>query len=107
LEIRVEISGTEYRAAATYSISQTAGAVSQSSVDIDVPTGQTPPRSMSECVIYDDIIPLFRGIVSNVSSPSFSSGEEVKRYRLEIQSKECVFNNHLYQKHLKGNILTK
>ena len=95
MALSIEINGIAYRCANTYSISQTAGAVSQSQIDIEVATGQDVPLTLSSCTIYDDIIPVFLGIVSNVSSPEYNGGKEARRYRISLQSKESVFNNRL------------
>ena len=95
MALNVEINGVAYRMGDNYNITQQAGAVSQSSIDIKVESGQDVPQSYAECTIYDDTTPIFWGIVQSVESPEFSSGLEVRRYRVSLQSGEIVFNNRL------------
>lgn len=102
MDLNIEISGGAYRVASTYRIINSAGAVSTSSIDIEVVSPQTVPRTQSLCVIYDGTTPIFRGLISSIVSPEFSSGYEVKRYRVELQSMECIFNNRLVSEAFTG-----
>lgn len=92
--LSVLINGVSYRCANTYEISQQAGAVSSSNIDILV-EAQPVPQTMSTVTISADGMPFFSGIVQSVESPEYSSGKEVTRYRLSIQSKDVIFNNRL------------
>jgi len=91
----VTIAGEVYSAADSYSIRQQAGSASTSDIDIKVASGQSVPLSLSSCVIEDDGVTLFSGIVESVQSPSFKGGKEVKRYRLTLTSYERIFQNRV------------
>ena len=96
MEIKAEIDGTEYRVSTeSLDITQQGGAVSTSNIDILVPVGATPPRALSSCIIYFDDVPVFGGDTASVSSPSFATGKEVRRFRLSINSWETRLNNRL------------
>ena len=91
----VLISGENYRVANSYSITELAGSVSNSSLDVLVEAGQDVPPSLQDVQILNDGTPFFFGIIKSVQSPDFSSGYESKRYRLSVLSGESVFNNRL------------
>lgn len=93
--MKVTIAGEVYSAADSYSIRQQAGSASTSDIDIKVVSGQSVPLSLSSCVIEDDGVTLFSGIVESVQSPSFKGGKEVKRYRLTLISYERIFQNRV------------
>lgn len=103
MEIKAEIGGTEYRVSTeSLDITQQGGAVSTSNIDILVPVGATPPRALSSCVIYFDDVPVFGGDIASVSSPSFSTGKEARRFRLSINSWETRLNNRLVSEAFEG-----
>ena len=100
--ISVEICGVTYRATDQYSISQSAGAVSSSNIDILVGSEQAVPRALSCCKILKDGAVFFSGLIMSVESPEFNGGKEAKRYRLTLQSKEVIFNNRLVSEAFAG-----
>ena len=64
MDIKCFIHGEEYRLADTYSITQQGGAVSSSSIDIKVGTGQDVPRSLMDVTLYFDTTPFSGGSFS-------------------------------------------
>lgn len=103
MDFKAVISGTQYKMANTYQITEQAGSVSQSTVDILVEVGQSIPTTLQDVTILDENDdPFFWGIIQNVTSPTFSSTYEVKRYRLDIASGEVIFNNRLVSEALDG-----
>lgn len=107
--ITVEINGESYRATTDYTIQQQAGAISNSNIDVLVEAGQDVPDPMSAVQIFADGVPFFFGFVQSAESPDFSTGFEVKRYRLSVQSAEVIFNNRLvseaYENETTSNIV--
>lgn len=95
MDIKCLIHGEEYRLADTYSITQQGGAVSSSSIDIKVESGQDVPRSLMDVTLYFDTTPFFWGIIQSAETMEFSTAYEPIRYRLEILSGETIFNNRL------------
>lgn len=95
MELSVIIDGEEYPTDIGYSITDLAGSAGSADVVVKVADGATLPRTFAGCQILADGVPLFWGIVSNVSSPSWSSGAEVPKYSLSIQAGESILNNRL------------
>jgi hypothetical protein len=93
--LKIKIRDDYYRFSDTYTIQQQAGTVSSSSVEIKVLSTQSVPRALADCTIYDDDTPILWGIIQSVESPEFKTGFEVEKYKLNIQSGECLFNNRL------------
>ena len=102
MDIKCFIHGEEYRLADTYSITQQGGAVSSSSIDIKVNTGQDVPRSLMDVTLYFDTTPFFWGIIQSAETMEFSTAYEPIRYRLEILSGETIFNNRLVSESFIG-----
>lgn len=89
----IKISGVEYRVADTYNITQQAGNISSSTIDVLVEEGQDIPVTLQDVEILDNEgNPFFWGLIQNKVSPNFSTGAEVKRYRLSLVSGETIFN---------------
>lgn len=95
MTITCEINGTEYNAADNYSIKEQAGATSTSSIDVLVAAGQSVPLSLSAVTVKKDGTAFFYGYIKSIESPEYSSGQEVKRYRLTVSSGNSVFKNRL------------
>lgn len=102
MELRVLIDEIEYPTDAGYSITELAGAVGSADVVVKVSSGLPVPRTFAACQILADGAPLFWGIIGNVSSPSWSSGAEVPKYALSVQSGEALFNNRLVSESYVG-----
>ena len=102
MDIKCFIHGEEYCLADTYSITQQGGAVSSSSIDIKVNTGQDVPRSLMDVTLYFDTTPFFWGIIQSAETMEFSTAYEPIRYRLEILSGETIFNNRLVSESFIG-----
>lgn len=100
--LTVEVAGEVYNATSNYSISQQAGGVSNSTIDILVGSTQDVPRALSAVQIKVDTVPFFFGIIQNIQSPPFSSGYETRLYRLSLNSGEVLFNNHLVSEAYEG-----
>lgn len=93
---KILISGDQYKTADTFSISQRAGSVSSSSIDVQVENGQSIPVALMSVQILDENDkPFFYGFIQSVESPTFSTGYQVKRYRLSVQSAEWILSNRL------------
>jgi hypothetical protein len=103
MEIKILIGTVEYRATDTYSISQQMGAISSTTLDV---VGTPAPLSMQDITILIDNVPFFWGIIQTVGSPSYSSGKEVQKYRLTVQSGEVVLQNRLASEAYEGTTFT-
>lgn len=102
MELKCLIDGNEYQTDIGYNISLLAGSVGSASVIVKVPAGGVLPRSFMSCQILADSVPIFWGIISDVSSPAWSSGYETAKYELSVQSGECLFNNRLVSESYSG-----
>lgn len=96
--IEVKINNVAYDCESNYDITQQAGATSTSNISVFVGAGQPEITTYMICEIIADSIPFFTGIIQSVSSPEFSSGYEVKKYKLQLQSLEVLLNNRLVSK---------
>lgn len=95
MELKVLIDELEYTADTGYTITDLAGSVGSADLVVKVPAGSAIPRAFASCQILADNVPLFWGIISAVSSPSWSSGYEVAKYAVSVQAGESLFNNRL------------
>lgn len=107
MTIGCKINGSTVNLSTSWSVDQQSGAVSSSSIDVEVPAGSTPPRPWSRVVLYADDVPFFLGFVTSVSSPEYSSGYESRVYRLAVNSAECLFNNRLVSESLDDMTTTE
>lgn len=97
MAIEVKISGTTYRAADDFIIRQQAGAVSLSTVSILKETNPIPQPLQAAQILIDET-PVFYGIISTVQDPLTSTGYEPRRYTIDIQSMEVIFNFRLVKR---------
>ncbi|MEL7555657.1 MAG: hypothetical protein AAGU26_05730 [bacterium] len=97
MAIEVKISGTTYRAADDFIIRQQAGAVSLSTVSILKETNPIPQPLQAAQILIDET-PVFYGIISTVQDPPTSTGYEPRRYTIDIQSMEVIFNFRLVKR---------
>ena len=96
MEFKIYINDIEYKTSDNYSITQQSGSVSNSTIDVLVLDGQVIPQSLMKVEILDENDNIFFcGIIESVQSPEFSTTYEVRRYRLNINSLETIFNNRL------------
>lgn len=89
------VNDIEYRATNRYNIKQQAGAISTSELDILVEDGQPVPSAFMSVELSKDGTPFFWGVIMSVETPEYSSGYEVRLFRVTVQSGEVVFNNRL------------
>jgi hypothetical protein len=90
--VTVKIGNVFYDCTDSYSISQQMGAISTTNLDV---VGSPAPVSMQPVQIYVDDVLFWGGIIQTVGTATFSSGKEVQKYRLTIQSWEVVLQNRL------------
>lgn len=97
MAVEVKISGTTYKAADDFTIRQQAGAVSLST--ISVLRGANPaPQPLQAAQILIDSVPVFYGIIATVQDPATSTGHEPRRYTIDVQSMEVIFNFRLVKR---------
>lgn len=89
MNLTANISGVEYEMASDYQITHQAGSVSRTTCQVKVGVGQSYPRVLQGITIYYGTVPLFSGDITSVDSPSFATGKEVIRVRLQIDSLEA------------------
>ena len=89
MNLTANISGVEYEMASDYQITHQAGSVSRTTCQVKVSVGQSYPRVLQGITIYYGTVPLFSGDITSVDSPSFATGKEVIRVRLQIDSLEA------------------
>lgn len=99
--ITVKISGTEYRADTRISIRQQAGSLSTSNIDVLVDDGAIP-GPLEKVIISNDGTPIFLGFIESAETPTFSSGEEVKLWRLSVYSANKLFDFRLVNNSWQG-----
>lgn len=100
--ISVKIGGVEYKASDHYTIQQQAGAISVSDIDVLMPATASVPVAKQAVQIFNDGNAFFYGFISSVETPEYSTGLEVQRYRLEINSAESVLKNRLVTETFSG-----
>ena len=83
------INGEDYQLASDYAITQQAGSVSRTTCQVKLSPGQVYPRVLAGCTIYYGEVPLFSGDITSVETPSFATGKEVIRLKLQIDSLEA------------------
>jgi hypothetical protein len=93
--VTIEINGREYNADRRFSIRQQSGSRSTSQIDVLVTDSDQVPVSLESVQIFDDATPIFFGFIREVDSPTFSSGEEVRRYRCSLEAAEVIFDTRL------------
>lgn len=74
-----------------FSIREQSGQTARTTCTVRVGDGQDIPRSMMRCEFTEDGIPLFLGFVGDVTSPTFSTGYEVKKYSLKVNAADIMF----------------
>ena len=89
MNLTANISGVEYEMASDYQITHQAGSVSRTTCQVKLAPGQVYPRVLQGITIYYGTVPLFSGDITSVDSPSFATGKEVIRVRLQIDSLEA------------------
>lgn len=89
MNLTATINGENYQLASDYAITQQAGAVSRTTCQVKLATGQVYPRVLAGCTIYYGAVPLFSGDITSVETPSFATGKEVIRLKLQIDSLEA------------------
>lgn len=83
------INGEDYQLTSDYAITQQAGSVSRTTCQVKLATDQVYPRVLAGCTIYYGEVPLFSGDITSVETPSFATGKEVIRLKLQIDSLEA------------------
>ena len=93
---KVYISGTEDQATDQYNIREQAGQSSTATLDVLADATHPVPQSHQRLEIKDLLdVPIYTGIIQAVDSPSYSSGEEVRRYRVTAKDLTVVFDNRI------------
>jgi len=89
MNLTATINGVDYQLASDYAITQQAGSVSRTTCQVKLAAGQAYPRVLAGCTIYYGEVPLFSGDITSVDTPSFATGKEVIRLKLQIDSLEA------------------
>jgi len=89
MNLTATINGVDYQLASDYAITQQAGSVSRTTCQVKLAPGQVYPRTLAGCTIYYGEVPLFSGDITSVETPSFATGKEVIRLKLQIDSLEA------------------
>ena len=93
--LKCYINSIEYRLTSDFEIREQTGSVSVCSIEILL-EGQSIPRAQDIVEIKDDSTtpetPVFFGIVAIPQSPKYSTGYEVKKYKIQVQSGEAIMS---------------
>jgi len=93
MDFDIKINDVLYKTANTYTITQQAGSISSSSLDVLVEDQDIPTAMMSVQILDESATPFFYGFIQSVTSPEFSTSKEIHRYRIDVLSAEVIFNN--------------